>query len=177
MRFKKEKQVIKLLLKASTASVSSLLNNCKMVFNFDGKLNHITLSSNAKIEIEAVYTPDLPNFNVGYIILDTPSENIFYDSINKGTSNYPILGLINSNTYIYNPNYKKTHITQDFLRNPLTLRLVSLNTNTVDFTNINDFAITLNITDEEEEQTQDINLRPEVKYNPDFPRNLPHKYL
>ena len=87
----------------SVYRIDGALNNCKrMRFNFNGSLNNVKLSTNARLILESLYIPTITNL-VNYInvrvVTSTVDTNLDSGKFNTGN---PILITTRANTMVYN---------------------------------------------------------------------------
>ena len=156
----------------SVYRIDGTLNNCKrMRFNFNGSLNNVKLSKNARLILESLYIPTIVNLN-NYINIRvvTSTEDINLDSGKFNTGN-PILITTRANTMVYNNselfctiNIPSTFLSQGYIEIELECPVV---TSAVDFTSsssLKPFYMTFVIVDQDEEESQDPNIAQTVEY-------------
>ena len=152
--------------------IDGTLNNCKrMRFNFNGSLNNVKLSKNARLVLESIFIPSITNL-VNYINVRivTSTEDTNLDSGKFSTGN-PILITTRANTMVYNNselfcniNVPSTFLSQGYIEIELESPVV---TAAVDFTtssSLKPFYMTFVIIDQDEEESQDPNIAQTVEY-------------
>ena len=156
----------------SVYRVDTSLNNCKrMRFNFNGCLNSVKLSKNARLILESLFIPTITNLsNYINIRVVTSTEDTNLDSGKLNTGN-PILLTTRANTMVYNNselfcniNVPSTFLSQGFIEIELESPIV---TAAVDFTtsgSLRPFYMTFVIIDQDEEESQDPNIAQTVEY-------------
>ena len=156
----------------SVYRVDTSLNNCKrMRFNFNGCLNSVKLSKNARLILESLFIPTITNLsNYINIRVVTSTEDTNLDSGKLNTGN-PILITTRANTMVYNNseyfcniNVPSTFLSQGFIEIELESPIV---TAAVDFTtsgSLRPFYMTFVIIDQDEEESQDPNIAQTVEY-------------
>lgn len=172
------------LLKSVTSSVyktsdSTYTNGKLMRFSLNGSLNHIKLSKNARVCMEASFMPAVTNMNNTIIRLVTSTEDAVFDTKKKTNGNPILCCFRDPNTQIYNCSefFYNLNIPPNFLeKGNIDLEIESNNlTANIDFitgTPLSKFFITLIIVDRDNEPTTDINLAPPVdmkNYNINVP--------
>ena len=172
------------LLKSVTSSVyktsdSTYTNGKLMRFSLNGSLNHIKLSKNARVCMEASFMPTVTNMNNTIIRLVTSTEDAVFDTKKKANGNPILCCFRDPNTQIYNCSefFYNLNIPPNFLeKGCIDLEIESNNlTANIDFitgTPLSKFFITLIIVDRDNEPTTDINLAPPVdmkNYNINVP--------
>ncbi len=95
------------LLKSVTSSVyktsdSTYTNGKLMRFSLNGSLNHIKLSKNARVCMEASFMPAVTNMNNTIIRLVTSTEDAVFDTKKKTNGNPILCCFRDPNTQIYN---------------------------------------------------------------------------
>jgi hypothetical protein len=190
-RYIKYKQVSRIqlfgdddLLKSANSSVyktsdSTYTNGKLMRFSLNGSLNHIKLSKNARVCMEASFMPTVTNMNNTIIRLVTSTEDAVFDTKKKINGNPILCCFRDPNTQIYNCSefFYNLNIPPNFLeKGCIDLEIESNNlTANIDFitgTPLSKFFITLIIVDRDNEPTTDINLAPPVdmkNYNINVP--------
>jgi len=156
----------------SVYRIDGALNNCKrMRFNFNGSLNNVKLSTNARLILESLYIPTITNL-VNYINVRvvTSTEDTNLDSGKFNTGN-PILITTRANTMVYNNselfcniNVPSTFLSHGYIEIELESPVV---TAAVDFTTssvLKPFYMTFVIIDQDEEESQDPNIAQTVEY-------------
>ena len=156
----------------SVYRIDGTLNNCKrMRFNFNGSLNNVKLSKNARLILESLFIPTITNL-VNYINVRivTSTEDTNLDSGKFSTGN-PILITTRANTMVYNNselfcniNVPSTFLSQGYIEIELESPVV---TAAVDFTtssSLKPFYMTFVIIDQDEEESQDPNIAQTVEY-------------
>ena len=156
----------------SVYRIDGTLNNCKrMRFNFNGSLNNVKLSKNARLVLESIFIPSITNL-VNYINVRvvTSTEDTNLDSGKFNTGN-PILITTRANTMVYNNselfcaiNIPSTFLSQGYIEIELESPVV---TAAVDFTtssSLKPFYMTFVIIDQDEEESQDPNIAQTVEY-------------
>ena len=156
----------------SVYRIDGTLNNCKrMRFNFNGSLNNVKLSKNARLILESLFIPTITNL-VNYINVRivTSTEDTNLDSGKFSTGN-PILITTRANTMIYNNselfcniNVPNTFLSKGYIEIELESPVV---TAAVDFTtssSLKPFYMTFVIIDQDEEESQDPNIAQTVEY-------------
>ena len=156
----------------SVYRIDGTLNNCKrMRFNFNGSLNNVKLSKNARLILESLFIPTITNL-VNYINVRivTSTEDTNLDSGKFSTGN-PILITTRTNTMVYNNselfcniNVPSTFLSQGYIEIELESPVV---TAAVDFTtssSLKPFYMTFVIIDQDEEESQDPNIAQTVEY-------------
>ena len=182
MRYTKYKNFVKISLfgdddtwisnSNSVYRIDGTLNNCKrMRFNFNGSLNNVKLSKNARLILESLFIPTITNL-VNYINVRivTSTEDTNLDSGKFSTGN-PILITTRANTMVYNNselfcniNVPSTFLSQGYIEIELESPVV---TAAVDFTtssSLKPFYMTFVIIDQDEEESQDPNIAQTVEY-------------
>ena len=156
----------------SVYRIDGTLNNCKrMRFNFNGCLNRIKLSKNARLMLESLFIPTITNLsNYINIRVVTSTEDTNLDSGKFNTGN-PILITTRANTMVYNNselfcniNVPSTFLSQGYIEIELESPIV---TAAVDFTtsgSLRPFYMTFVIIDQDEEESQDPNIAQTVEY-------------
>lgn len=172
------------LLKSVNSSVyktsdSTYTNGKLMRFSLNGSLNHIKLSKNARVCMEASFMPAVTNMNNTIIRLVTSTEDAVFDTKKKTNGNPILCCFRDPNTQIYNCSefFYNLNIPPNFLeKGNIDLEIESNNlTANIDFitgTPLSKFFITLIIVDRDNEPTTDINLAPPVdmkNYNINVP--------
>ena len=172
------------LLKSVTSSVyktsdSTYTNGKLMRFSLNGSLNHIKLSKNARVCMEASFMPAVTNMNNTIIRLVTSTEDAVFDTKKKTNGNPILCCFRDPNTQIYNCSefFYNLNVPPNFLeKGNIDLEIESNNlTANIDFitgTPLSKFFITLIIVDRDNEPTTDINLAPPVdmkNYNINVP--------
>ena len=190
-RYSKYKQVSRIqlfgdddLLKSANSSVyktsdSTYTNGKLMRLSLNGSLNHIKLSKNARVCMEASFMPAVTNMNNTIIRLVTSTEDAVFDTKKKTNGNPILCCFRDPNTQIYNCSefFYNLNIPPNFLeKGNIDLEIESNNlTANIDFitgTPLSKFFITLIIVDRDNEPTTDINLAPPVdmkNYNINVP--------
>ena len=156
----------------SVYRIDGTLNNCKrMRFNFNGCLNSVKLSKNARLILESLFIPTITNL-INYINIRvvTSTEDTNLDSGKLNTGN-PILITTRANTMVYNNselfcniNVPSTFLSQGFIEIELESPIV---TAAVDFTtsgSLRPFYMTFVIIDQDEEETKDPNIAQTIDY-------------
>ena len=156
----------------SVYRVDTSLNNCKrMRFNFNGCLNSVKLSKNARLILESLFIPTITNL-INYINIRvvTSTEDTNLDSGKLNTGN-PILLTTRANTMVYNNselfcniNVPSTFLSQGFIEIELESPIV---TAAVDFTtsgSLRPFYMTFVIIDQDEEETKDPDITQTIDY-------------
>ena len=156
----------------SVYRVDTSLNNCKrMRFNFNGCLNSVKLSKNARLILESLFIPTITNLsNYINIRVVTSTEDTNLDT-NKFNTGNPILITTRANTMVYNNselfcniNVPSTFLSQGYIEIELESPFV---TAAVDFTtssSLRPFYMTFVIIDQDEEESQDPNIAQTVEY-------------
>ena len=156
----------------SVYRIDGTLNNCKrMRFNFNGSLNNVKLSKNARLILESLFIPTITNLsNYINIRVVTSTEDTNLDSGKFNTGN-PILITTRANTMVYNNselfcniNVPSTFLSQGYIEIELESPVV---TAAVDFTtssSLKPFYMTFVIIDQDEEDSQDPNIVQTVEY-------------
>jgi hypothetical protein len=156
----------------SVYRVDTSLNNCKrMRFNFNGCLNSVKLSKNARLILESLFIPTITNLsNYINIRVVTSTEDTNLDT-NKFNTGNPILITTRANTMVYNNseyfcniNVPSTFLSQGYIEIELECPVV---TAAVDFTtsgSLRPFYMTFVIIDQDEEETKDPNIAQTVEY-------------
>jgi hypothetical protein len=156
----------------SVYRIDGTLNNCKrMRFNFNGSLNNVKLSKNARLILESLFIPTITNLsNYINIRVVTSTEDTNLDSGKFNTGN-PILITTRANTMVYNNselfcniNVPSTFLSQGYIEIELESPVV---TAAVDFTtssSLKPFYMTFVIIDQDEEDSQDPNIAQTVEY-------------
>ena len=172
------------LLKSVTSSVyktsdSTYTNGKLMRFSLNGSLNHIKLSKNARVCMEASFMPAVTNMNNTIIRLVTSTEDAVFDTKKKTNGNPILCCFRDPNTQIYKCSefFYNLNIPPNFLeKGCIDLEIESNNlTANIDFitgTPLSKFFITLIIVDRDNEPTTDINLAPPIdmkNYNINVP--------
>ena len=87
----------------SVYRIDGTLNNCKrMRFNFNGSLNNVKLSKNARLMLESLFIPtitSLSNYINVRVVTSTEDTNLDSGKLNTGN---PILITTRANTMVYN---------------------------------------------------------------------------
>ena len=156
----------------SVYRIDGTLNNCKgMRFNFNGSLNNVKLSKNARLILESLFIPTITNL-VNYINVRivTSTEDTNLDSGKFSTGN-PILITTRANTMVYNNselfcniNVPSTFLSQGYIEIELESPVV---TAAVDFTtssSLKPFYMTFVIIDQDEEESKDPDIAQTVEY-------------
>lgn len=182
MRYTKYKNFVKISLfgdddiwASNTNSVyiveGNLINSKRMRFNFNGSLNDVKLSNNARLVLESLFIPSidkLVNYINVRIVTSTEDTNIDTVKFNKGN---PILVTTRANTMVYNNteffcsiNIPRTFLSNGYidieLESPVVASVIDFITNTP----LKGFYLTFIIVDEDEEETKDETLAPKVEY-------------
>jgi hypothetical protein len=156
----------------SVYRVDTSLNNCKrMRFNFNGCLNDVHLSKNARLILESLFIPTITNLsNYINIRVVTSTEDTNLDT-NKFNTGNPILITTRANTMVYNNseyfcniNVPNTFLSQGYIEIELECPVV---TTAVDFTtsgSLRPFFMTFVIIDQDEEESQDPNIAQTIDY-------------
>ena len=156
----------------SVYRIDGTLNNCKrMRFNFNGSLNNVKLSKNARLILESLFIPTITNLsNYINIRVVTSTEDTNVDT-NKFNTGNPILITTRANTMVYNNselfcniNVPNTFLSQGYIEIELECPVV---TAAVDFTtssSLKPFYMTFVIIDQDEEESQDPNIAQTVEY-------------
>ena len=156
----------------SVYRVDTSLNNCKrMRFNFNGCLNSVKLSKNARLILESLFIPTITNLsNYINIRVVTSTEDTNLDT-NKFNTGNPILITTRANTMVYNNselfcniNVPSSFLSQGYIEIELESPIV---TAAVDFTtsgSLRPFYMTFVIIDQDEEETKDPNIAQTVEY-------------
>jgi hypothetical protein len=156
----------------SVYRIDGTLNNCKrMRFNFNGCLNNVKLSKNARLILESLFIPTITNLsNYINIRVVTSTEDTNLDT-NKFNTGNPILITTRANTMVYNNselfcniNVPSTFLSQGYIEIELESPVV---TAAVDFTtssSLKPFYMTFVIIDQDEEDSQDPNIAQTVEY-------------
>lgn len=156
----------------SVYRVDTSLNNCKrMRFNFNGCLNSVKLSKNARLILESLFIPTITNLsNYINIRVVTSTEDTNLDT-NKFNTGNPILITTRANTMVYNNselfcniNVPSTFLSQGYIEIELESPIV---TAAVDFTtsgSLRPFYMTFVIIDQDEEETKDPDIAQTVEY-------------
>ena len=150
---------------------TSLTNSKRMRFNFNGCLNSVKLSKNARLILESLFIPTITNLsNYINIRVVTSTEDTNLDSGKLNTGN-PILVTTRANTMVYNNselfcniNVPSTFLSQGYIEIELECPFV---TAAVDFTtsgSLRPFFMTFVIVDQDEEETKDSNIAQTVEY-------------
>ena len=84
-------------------SGSSFINSKRMRFNLNGAFNDVNLSKNARLILESVYIPLIPNI-IAYVNLRivTSTEDKVFDTDKKVSGNPLLVTFYQSNQAIYN---------------------------------------------------------------------------
>ena len=156
----------------SVYKVDTTLNNSKrMRFNFNGCLNDVKLSNNARLILESLFIPSITNL-VNYINIRvvTSTEDTNLDSGKLNTGN-PILITTRANTMVYNNselfcniNVPSTFLSQRYIEIELESPVVTTAVDFITSTPLKPFYMTFVIIDQDEEESQDPNIAQTVEY-------------
>ena len=156
----------------SVYRIDGTLTNCKrMRFNFNGSLNNVKLSKNARLMLESLFIPTITNL-VNYINIRvvTSTEDINLDSGKLNTGN-PILITTRANTMVYNNselfcniNVPSTFLSQGHIEIELESPVVTAAVDFITGTPLKPFYMTFVIIDQDEEESQDPNIAQTVEY-------------
>ena len=156
----------------SVYKVDTTLNNSKrMRFNFNGCLNDVKLSNNARLILESLFIPSITNLN-NYINVRivTSTEDTNVDSGKFGTGN-PILITTRANTMIYNNselfcniNVPNTFLSKGYIEIELECPTVTAAVDFITSTPLKPFYLTFVVIDQDEEETEDPNIAPKVEF-------------
>ena len=156
----------------SVYKVDTTLNNSKrMRFNFNGCLNDVKLSNNARLILESLFIPSITNLN-NYINVRivTSTEDTNVDSGKFNTGN-PILITTRANTMIYNNselfcniNVPNTFLSRGYIEIELESPIVTTDVDFITSTPLKPFYLTFIIIDQDEEETQDSNIAQKVDF-------------
>ena len=182
MRYTKYKNFVKIALfgdddtwisnSNSVYRVEGTLNNSKrMRFTFDGCLNDIKLSNNARLVLESLFIPTITNL-VNYInvriVTSTEDTNVDTGKFNTGN---PILVTTRANTMVYNNteffcsiNIPSTFLSKGYIDIELESPVVTTAVDFITSTLLRPFYLTFIIVDEDEEETKDESLAAKVEY-------------
>ena len=156
----------------SVYRIDGTLNNCKrMRFNFNGCLNSVKLSKNARLILESLFIPTITNLsNYINIRVVTSTEDTNLDSGKLNTGN-PILLTTRANTMVYNNselfcniNVPSTFLSQGFIEIELESPIVSAAVNFTSSGSLRPFYMTFVIIDQDEEETKDPDIAQMVEY-------------
>jgi len=156
----------------SVYRVDTSLNNCKrMRFNFNGCLNSVKLSKNARLILESLFIPTITNLsNYINIRVVTSTEDTNLDSGKLNTGN-PILITTRANTMVYNNselfcniNVPSTFLSQGYIEIELESPVVTTAVDFITSTPLKPFYMTFVIIDQDEEESQDPNIAQTVEY-------------
>jgi len=157
---------------SSVYRIDGTLNNCKrMRFNFNGCLNSVKLSKNARLILESLFIPTITNL-VNYINVRivTSTEDTNLDSGKFSTGN-PILITTRTNTMVYNNselfcniNVPSTFLSQGYIEIELESPVVTTAVDFITSTPLKPFYMTFVIIDQDEEESQDPNIAQTVEY-------------
>jgi len=156
----------------SVYRIDGTLTNCKrMRFNFNGSLNNVKLSKNARLMLESLFIPTITNL-VNYINIRvvTSTEDTNLDSGKLNTGN-PILITTRANTMVYNNselfcniNVPSTFLSQGHIEIELESPVVTAAVDFITGTPLKPFYMTFVIIDQDEEESQDPNIAQTVEY-------------
>jgi hypothetical protein len=156
----------------SVYKTESTLNNSKrMRFNFNGCLNDIQLSNNARLVLESLFIPTITNLsNYINVRIVTSTEDTNVDSGKFNTGN-PILITTRANTMIYNNselfcniNVPNSFLSKGYIEIELESPIVTAAVDFITSTPLKPFYLTFVIIDQDEEETQDPNIAPKVEF-------------
>ena len=156
----------------SVYRIDGTLNNCKrMRFNFNGSLNNVKLSKNARLMLESLFIPTITNLsNYINVRVVTSTEDTNLDSGKLNTGN-PILITTQANTMVYNNselfcniNVPSTFLSQGYIEIELESPIVSAAVNFTTSGSLRPFFMTFIIIDQDEEESQDPNIAQTIEY-------------
>lgn len=147
-------------------------NGKRMRFETKGALNHVRLTKNARICMEASFMPTVTNMNNTIIRLVTSTEDISFDS-KKGINGNPILctfrdpnsQIYNCSEFFYNLDIPSNFLEKGYIDLEIETNSITNDVNFLTGTPLNKFFITLIIVDKDDEQTMDNNIAPPVDLN------------
>ncbi len=154
-----------------TVPNTSFRNGKRMRFNLNGAFNDVILSKNARLILESTYFPGVTNLfsNVNIRIL-TSSEDAVFDTV-KQTSGNPILvtlpfaslSIVNNSELLYNFNVPITFLSKGYIDVEIEAPVVGAN---ITFTGgaLARFYLTFVIVDEDDEETNDLNIAQTIDY-------------
>jgi hypothetical protein len=142
-----------------------------MRFNFNGSLNNVKLSKNARLMLESLFIPTITNLsNYINVRVVTSTEDINLDSGKLNTGN-PILITTRANTMVYNNselfcniNVPSTFLSQGHIEIKLESPVVTAAVDFITRTPLKPFYMTFVIIDQDEEESQDPNIAQTVEY-------------
>ena len=156
----------------SVYRIDGTLTNCKsMRFNFNGSLNNVKLSKNARFMLESLFIPTITNLsNYINVRVVTSTEDTNLDSKKLNTGN-PILITTRANTMVYNNselfcniNVPSTFLSQGHIEIELESPVVTAAVDFITSTPLKPFYMTFVIIDQDEEESQDPNIAQTVEY-------------
>lgn len=157
---------------SSVYKVDGTLNNCKrMRFNFNGCLNDVKLSSNARLILESLFIPTITNLtNYINVRVVTSTEDTNVDSGKFNTGN-PILITTRANTMIHNNSelfcnmsIPNSFLSKGYIEIELECPVVTTAVDFITSTPLKPFYLTFVIIDQDEEETQDPDIAPKVDF-------------
>ncbi len=152
---------------------SSVTNGKTCRFNLNGAFNDVILSKNARLILESVFFPAIPNM-VSYINIRivTSSEDRVFDTV-KQTSGNPLLvtfaganvTIYNNSELFYNLNVPSTFLSKGYIDVEIECPGPSI-VNNISFIGgyLDRFILTFVIVDEDDEEINDPNIAQTVDY-------------
>jgi hypothetical protein len=159
---------------------SSVINSTRLRFDFNGTLNDVILSSNARAILEMACFPTIQNSGNKTLIcrLVTSTNDKVYDT-KKNLNGNPVLfsmglgatlgtlnTLYNATEFFYNVNVPSNFLSKNYIE--IELEVPGQTTTAIDFITSNplsNFYINLVIIDEDLEKSQDTTLAPLLDYS------------
>ena len=163
-----------------SASGSNVNNSTRLRFDFNGNLNDVILSSNARAILEMACFPTIQNSGNRTLIcrLVTSTNDKVYDtkkhlagnpvffSMALGSTLGTLNSLYNATELFYNVNVPSNFLSKNYIE--IELEVPSQTTTAIDFITSNplsNFYINLVIIDEDLEKSQDTTLAPLLDYS------------
>ena len=142
-----------------------------MRFNFNGCLNDVNLSNNARLVLESLFIPSITNLsNYINVRIVTSTEDTNVDSGKFNTGN-PILITTRANTMIYNNselfcniNVPNKFLSKGYIEIELECPTVTAAVDFITSTPLKPFYLTFVVIDQDEEETEDPNIAPKVEF-------------
>ena len=155
----------------SVYRIDGTLTCKRMRFNFNGSLNNVKLSKNARLMLESLFIPTITNLsNYINVRVVTSTEDTNLDSGKLNTGN-PILITTRANTMVYNNselfcniNVPSTFLSQGHIEIELESPVVTAAVDFITSTPLKPFYMTFVIIDQDEEESQDPNIAQTVEY-------------
>ena len=150
---------------------SNFTNGKTCRFNFNGTLNDVILSNNARLILESIYFPGV--LNVGAYVnirIVTSSEDTVFDTV-KQTSGNPLLvtlssanqTILNTSELFYNFNVPSTFLSKGYIDVEIEAPVVTVAITYVGAV-LDRFMLTFVIVDEDDEEINDPNIAQTVEY-------------